>query len=574
MSTRSLPWYRSILAKMALIILLLLIPSFLLYLWAYTSFNKEMRHTMEELALASDNLILNEFENRITGNVVQQYILYNNNDLVMAASLWDYYDDTGRAERIKRIQETLRFFGMLDNLVREVTLYVPSSGISISTTTHSSISPEKQELLQEWAAESQLVRASTDGIFAISRSAAMSGDMPRFICEVQLSEHFFYNLLNQLSLQGGGILSIDGYCLYSQNSDRVLQQEILQHYLANQAVESLNETLTVGGNQVLYYHMRTSISNVSLILYRPYSRTLRNIQTQAQMIPMFLAISLLIIVFLLMYMQGFIRRPIIKLSLAFEQLNASKKDVRVYSRRTDEFNELFENFNYMSAKLQDTIAQVYQQQIEIQRAELKQLQSQIDPHFLYNSFFLLKNRIRRSDSFGAMDLANLLGEYFKFITRDARDFVPLEEEYLHAEVYAKIQSNRFGERFEMDFEFPKGLENLQTPRLILQPIVENSIKYCVEASETATTIRLGFLHEGDRVLINIENSGYISDDDIAKLSDMLTSPQDEVTALLNIHRRLCIYNNSPDMGISFRRSSLGGLAVNIKLSAGREDSDV
>ena len=102
----------------------------------------------------------------------------------------------------------------------------------------------------------------------------------------------------------------------------------------------------------------------------------------------------------------------------------------------------------MVSKLNVLVKEVYEQKIRSQRAELKQLQSQVNPHFLYNSYFVLYRLAKIPDVDNVLRMARHLGEYFRFITRSRSDEVTLEEELKHTLAYIQIQMYRFDQRVE------------------------------------------------------------------------------------------------------------------------------
>ena len=117
----------------------------------------------------------------------------------------------------------------------------------------------------------------------------------------------------------------------------------------------------------------------------------------------------------------------------------------------------------------------------IQRAELKQLQSQINPHFLFNSYFLLHRLIKSRNFERAVEISKNMGTYFQFITRNASDTVSLLREYEHAEIYADIQSLRFEGRIAVEVEpLPLCCQSIMVPRLIIQPSIENAFAHRLE----------------------------------------------------------------------------------------------
>lgn len=262
-----------------------------------------------------------------------------------------------------------------------------------------------------------------------------------------------------------------------------------------------------------------------------------------------------------------IHMPLKRLVDAYRSVENGNLDTHIEPAGSGEFHYLYQGFDRMLERLQELIRLAYEQKMLAQRSELKQLQSQIDPHFLFNSFFILNKRIRSGDTEGALGLSKLLGSYFQYITRNGRDFVPLSEEVDHMMNYCEIQKIRFKNKLTLRLEPPpEELARLMVPRLILQPICENTIKYAVENRQEDSVLCLRYrVAEGDGYQIILEDNGDISDEDIRKIGETLRrTDSQEVTGLGNINRRLKL-RYGPDCGLEPDRSSLGGLRITIKL---------
>lgn len=147
-----------------------------------------------------------------------------------------------------------------------------------------------------------------------------------------------------------------------------------------------------------------------------------------------------------------LRHPINTILNGFRRVQSSNWKEHIEERRKDEFNDLYQGFNDMEDQIDRLINEVYVQTNLAQRAQLKQLQAQIAPHFLYNSFFLLSRRIKRHDYEKADMLAKHLGTYFQYLTRNEADDVALAYEVNHTRSYAAIQGARFINRIQIDFE--------------------------------------------------------------------------------------------------------------------------
>jgi len=261
-----------------------------------------------------------------------------------------------------------------------------------------------------------------------------------------------------------------------------------------------------------------------------------------------------------------VKFPLDRMISAFKRLETGDMAVRINQKAASEYNHIYDSFNAMAEKLNVLIDNNYKQKIYMQKAELKQLQSQINPHFLYNSMFILSRLIKSGDKECAYELSQYMGTYFRFITRTSNSEVTLEQEVAFVYSYVSIQHMRFSRQWDFVFgELPKKFSALSIPRMILQPIVENAIEHGLKDIDQGGLLKISFSDEKYKLIIVVEDNGLsLTDKKIHELNRMLmTEVQNaEVTALINVHRRLKLrYGN--DSGIIVSISELGGLKVEI-----------
>jgi len=253
---------------------------------------------------------------------------------------------------------------------------------------------------------------------------------------------------------------------------------------------------------------------------------------------------------------------------AFRQVQKGNLNVRITHNWKDEFEVLSSQFNLMVERLNQLIQEVYEHTIREQQLELRQLQSQINPHFLYNSFYMVQRMAIAEDYRNVISLTQHLSEYFQFITRSSDEEIPLEKEVNHARVYTDIQLMRFGKQLTIQFaELPQSYRQLMVPRLILQPIVENAFKYGLEQKLHDWQLRISFAQLDGGLHIVVEDNGEKLTDELLQtltntLADRSTSA--ETTGLINVHRRIRL-KFGEEAGITLARSELGGLKVIIRL---------
>jgi len=228
----------------------------------------------------------------------------------------------------------------------------------------------------------------------------------------------------------------------------------------------------------------------------------------------------------------------------------------------------------MLTKLQALIDQDFKQKLMMQKAELKQLQSQINPHFLYNSFFILTSLARTGDLERIERFTIMLGEYFRFITRNGEDNVKLAEEIKHSRMYTEIQNLRFSRRIRVQFdELPKEMEDIRVPRLIIQPLVENAYEHSLEKIAEDGKLRVSFESEPAESRIIVEDNGEMIETEINALRERLANANEahEVTGMINIHRRIVLIYGEGS-GLILSRSELNGLKVTVRIR--QEDGHV
>jgi two-component system sensor histidine kinase YesM len=222
----------------------------------------------------------------------------------------------------------------------------------------------------------------------------------------------------------------------------------------------------------------------------------------------------------------------------------------------------------MVQNLQQMINEVYEQKYRAQHAELRQLQSQINPHFLYNSLFILNRLAKKSKDQVQIDFTKYLSNYFHFMTRNSSSEVLLSDEVAHARNYVDIQTIRFSHLIDVRFDpLPPAMASIAVPRLILQPIVENAYKYGLEHRESGGRLSVSFETKENDAFIYIEDNGeQVDGNTIQRLQKMLDefNLSQETTGLINLHRRL-VYHFGSKYGISLTMGAKSGLRVTVCL---------
>lgn len=289
--------------------------------------------------------------------------------------------------------------------------------------------------------------------------------------------------------------------------------------------------------------------------------------------------SVLLVVLLLLALIVFtsllrriVSHPLSRFLEAFAQLAHGDMSVQIHHQARDEFSDLYDQFNGMVHSMRESIEGRYLAELSARRAELKQLQTQIHPHFLYNAFYQLYRLCKMEGSDEAADFSMLLSQYYAYITRtpDGDGLCPLEQEYEHAARYARIQRFRYGESLAIDFEpLDARTKDIRVPKLLIQPVVENAVKHCYEKAEAPVSLKISVnvRDEGAFVIVSVSDSGNkLLDADIDAMRARLekAKPSAENSGLENVHLRLRLRDEHG--GIRLYRSALGGVRVELVIA--------
>ena len=157
-------------------------------------------------------------------------------------------------------------------------------------------------------------------------------------------------------------------------------------------------------------------------------------------------------------------------------------DVNCIVDSADEIGDLQTSFNYMVKKINSLMKDQYQLGKNLNAMELKVLQAQINPHFLYNTLDLISWAAKRNDMEEVCNIVIKLSRFYRISLSNGSDYISIANEVEHVRLYVQLQNLRFSKNIELATEVDKELENYRIMKLLLQPIVENSILHGIANS--------------------------------------------------------------------------------------------
>lgn len=261
---------------------------------------------------------------------------------------------------------------------------------------------------------------------------------------------------------------------------------------------------------------------------------------------MLVAVCVLLASLLLLVMSRLITQPLTKLNAAMKRVQDGDFDVQVDNRRKDEIGELTGSFNYMVEQLRELVNRVYREELAQKSAELEALQAQINPHFLYNTLDSINWMLIDRDEMDISAIVVALGKLMQYSMNTEAAFVPLREEYDNARDYLMIQQNRLEDRLSYRLELDEELESFYVPKLILQPMIENSIHHGMNRFVEHCEIEVRADRRGGRICVTVHDNGAGMDEETLAACRRLLAQSGEgqkSIGIRNVARRLQLHFN-------------------------------
>ena len=292
---------------------------------------------------------------------------------------------------------------------------------------------------------------------------------------------------------------------------------------------------------------------------------------------MLLAVPLLAFVIWAFY--RYVSDPLARLIDAARHVKGGERGYAVSPMpRSREFRSLAEHFNSMSAELKTQFERSYEEQLALQDARVKALQSQISPHFLNNTLEIINWEVRMANDEKACRMIEALSTMLDAaMARGGSPVVTVAEELRYVDAYLYILSERYGERLRVDQQIDAALLEQPVPRLILQPIVENAMEHGIEKrANGAITLRI---YAERRLFLEVENDGSMTAQDRENILRLLswdgTSEEDENKlrriGIRNVNRRLKILYGE-EFGLTIEETARGSILARIALPLSRDDA--
>lgn len=496
-----------LMVKMMSASLLVVLPLVFSCLFLYSDGSSLMRkQVMERMAVEQENVCayIDDEINRLCG-ILTDSTIYD--DLCYLEQLYSILSVYQRARRINDLMDWLSLWQRNIDLISEIRIHIPRLNWTLTSDEKFWKMTEEYDFLMQIGSKDYLsFELIEDEITVVTRFPWLS-DEKRYIVVAQLDfEAALKNVIPQEAGWNTYVFHRDsGRCFVSQNN------ALFEAYM--QVRDQIGNETSVCIDGDMYCLREQEWGGVLSVLTLIKEESLfEELKEYRDLFLFAMVYSSILICLYAWTFSRIINRPVKKLIAAFEQVKQNRFDITLDYRGNDEFAVLYRNFEHMMADLSRLINDNYKQHILMQRMELRQLHAQVNPHFLENMFLNIFSMAQMDDSEGIQEMCLMMSKYYQYFSAFGQSDVTLAQEYRFIEVYASIQTIRFGGRLEIEIgTLPEQIANLKFPKFALQTLVENAYKYGAGKRETQGVIRVAFEIRGSWVVICVEDNGQNAD---------------------------------------------------------------
>ena len=294
-------------------------------------------------------------------------------------------------------------------------------------------------------------------------------------------------------------------------------------------------------------------------------------ETVIQMALLMLGAMLAVTVVVLMVTKkitGRLYRPFYKVISKMNDVSEGNLGTRIHTIDTDsDSRKLAEGFNQMMDEIDHLMGQVKEEQQQITQMELNALQSQIQPHFLYNTLECIHWQAVTDGSQNISAMVKALAQYYRICLSGGRDIIALETELAHVKNYLIIQNMRYDNIIELHIDVPEEFLGVQLPKMTLQPLVENSIYHGIRVKEGRKgTVLIQAREAGKDLLVRVRDDGEgMTNETIQELNRTIgIFERTRGYGIHNVHKRLELLFGG-GYGLKFYAGEQGGLTAEIRI---------
>ena len=414
-------------------------------------------------------------------------------------------------------------------------------------------------------------------VFSVARLIREpSTQQPMGIIKIDLKQDLIEEIVSNTNLNSHiFILDKQNQFIYPNKEDKIIEDSFLSE-LENIQVNNYTN-IPIDGTEYMMVYNESTYSGVKTIMLTPRSSIFSEVNHLRKVIFIVVLLGILI-----SFILGFIlSKPLVgsihKLRKAMDKVEKGNLAQRVTIHSDDEIGQLGKGFNHMINEIDRLVSEVYKTSLREKEAEIRALQSQMNPHFLYNTLESINMLAITKGNLDISDMVSSLGRLLRYTIDNSSKIVTLDEELSFIHSYVAIQQVRMGEKLQFCESIEPSLRKTLVPKLVLQPLVENAIVHGI--FEKGGHIFIKAHEESEKLQIVIRDDGKgVTTEQLGELmksletGDITPSEKHNGIALPNVHERIQLLYGK-QYGIKIEGEDQSGFSVTLTLPTRAEGED-
>lgn len=555
------------------IIVLLIVSS----MACFFSYNQKKEELMSQIN--NSYLLLKQEYRNIVNNFWQIYMPFYDNQTTHD-EIWDIYFSLEAGEDLspfdkQNLKDALYSIMLRDNDIQWIVIYNnqgTSHYILYNDSSNLKLLPVDYPYLEELLASSQTMSVHGmrpfEGFSSIQNTFAICGNIPSRIGSGKLMVGYSSSNFQSICKNNCPEISSLNYVL-TNNGEIIFDfSGIYDEDKIFLPTQAFSGTIAADNGENLLVCSQKCGLNTSLISYNISAAEVNRYCHSNT--PLLIAIPFLFLIISLagyIFMLQRIGKEVSTINEGLVEIGKNNLDYKLPLNFTQSgLPEIAASINQMTSRLQDNIHRAYYYELKQREAELSELQSKFNPHFLYNTLEMLRSRCQLNGDSATADLIFQLSAIFRgFIS--SKTFIPLSEELTFSKRYLSLFGARYENRINIHFDFDRELFQYGIIRNIFQPLIENYFVHGFDTSNEENYILFaGKSLDEYTMLLTVEDNGTgMTENEITQLNEKLNEPiqvSTESYGLKNLHQRLRLfYGNECGLHISKRPNEQKGISI-------------
>lgn len=385
-------------------------------------------------------------------------------------------------------------------------------------------------------------------VISLSRGVELtrSGKMLEGILLVDMDFSGIRQLFTKVNSQEMGyvyLMDSNGKIIYHPRQNLIFSDMIQENNDVAKMYEDGSHRETFNGEDRMVVVKTVGYTGWKIVSVMPMANFFRDFSRIRAMAVVIIILAIFVMIFANQFVAVRVVQPLKSLEDSLKGIGIYKEP-QIYIGGSPEIQHLGETIRSMVEQLRKLTDDIVKEQEEKRKSELDALQSQINPHFLYNTLDSIMWMVEAEKYEDAISMVQALSRLFRISLSKGKNIITIGEELQHAQNYVDIQKYRYKNKFVSYFDIEEGIEKYKTIKLIIQPLIENAIYYGMEYMDGDGEIHIRAYTKGEDLYIEVEDNGLgMQKEQVESLltDDTRIRSKGSGIGIRNVHQRIQLY---------------------------------